>query len=231
MRFPQLTELASLTTLEAEALRSLHHACNYLKYEWQTALALVDRLGAQRDAIEDYAAHLPFTHHYEATRETGAASYEYERSLGNASWRYASAYAVLGIAVFDRLVQGRPPLTAVTVQGLFEEPTLAQLRDALLIPPSQLLVARDDILILEMMEERQQQLLSRLDSAFYNVMHLDEQVPMDEEKAGACKLTVVGPRDMDPLYDDLLDPMFALAEQTPFEISQFLAHPNRSAVG
>ncbi|TPQ23293.1 hypothetical protein [Streptomyces sporangiiformans] len=56
----------------------------------------------------------------------------------------------------DRLVAGRPALTATAVGELCEEPTLGQLREALSIEAGHLLVSRPDSFRQRAGEDRQQ---------------------------------------------------------------------------
>ncbi|MFF5408546.1 hypothetical protein ACFY8K_37585 [Streptomyces misionensis] len=224
MRLPEFTASAPLTTVEMGAIRSLHHACNLLRAEWQTASTLVDRLTALQDTVEQFDQGAPpFQHHHDALDAARHDAYMYERELGLSAWRYVSAHAVLGITLLDRLVAGRPALTAAAVDELCEEPTLGQLREALLIPAGRLLVTRPEETRHRADEDRQQ-LLRALDSICGSIRQLKENKPMSDQEAAACLLSENSPLGMDPMYDVILDPLFDLAEQTPFEISWFLKH-------
>jgi hypothetical protein len=52
MRFPPFDDRGTLTTIELEALRSLHGAWLTARYEWQSASLVTDRLHAARDVTE-----------------------------------------------------------------------------------------------------------------------------------------------------------------------------------
>ena len=54
-----------------------------------------------------------------------------QRRIGEIAWRYASAAVVLGAAVMDRLLDGRPALSPVLVEHLAgQESHLGDLRDS-----------------------------------------------------------------------------------------------------
>ncbi|NJP74434.1 hypothetical protein [Streptomyces sp. C1-2] len=224
MRLPECTALAPLTTAEWGAIRSLHHACNLLRAEWQTAGTLVDRLTTLQETVEQFDQGTPpFQHHQEAVDVARHSAYMYERELGLNAWRYASAHAVLGITILDRLVVGRPALTAAAVDELCHEPTLGQLREALSIPAGHLLVARREE-SRQRADEDRQHLLRALGSISVSIRVLKENKPMSEQEAAACLLSENSPLGTDPMYDGVLAPLFDLAEQTPFEINWFLKY-------
>ncbi|MEV5203221.1 hypothetical protein [Streptomyces sp. NPDC053720] len=202
-----------------QALQSLHHACNASQAEWRSALALVDRLSAQMETAESHGEGRPFPHHVEAVNDARSGAYRYERELGLTAWRYASAHAVLGITLFDRVVAGVPALSASKVDELCEEPTLEQLRRALSIPVERLLSARKDPSYRKRAHEDRQALIAGLDYAHRDIRVVDPACPMTEEEAWSCRLTDHSPLGTDPMYEGILEPLLNICEETPLEIS------------
>ncbi|MFE7045690.1 hypothetical protein ACFU9X_41710 [Streptomyces atratus] len=227
MRFPDLSDSAPLTTTEVQALRSLYRACNASQAEWRSALALVDRLSAQMETAEEYDQGRPFQHHVEAVNDARSGAYRYERELGLTAWRYASAHAVLGITVLDRLVTGRPALSASKVGELCKEPSLGQLREALSIPAERLLVARNDPSFWKRTDDARQALIAGLDRAHRDIRVVDSAHPMTEQKAWSCQLTDHSPLGTDPIYEGILEPLFEVCEETPLEIGWLLTQSDR----
>ncbi|MCX4681879.1 hypothetical protein OG413_42515 [Streptomyces sp. NBC_01433] len=201
-----------------QALRSLYHACNAGQAAWRSALALVDGLSTQMETVEEYDRGRRFQHHVEAVNAARSGAYRYERELGLTAWRYASAHAVLGITVFDRLVTGTPALTASKVDELCEEPTLEQLRRALSIPVERLLSARKDPSHRKRTDEERQALITMLDCAHRDIRVVDAARPMTEREAWSCRLTDHSPLGTDPMYEGILEPLFNICEETPLEI-------------
>jgi hypothetical protein len=222
VQFPQFTSMGSLTRLELEAMRSLYAACLQLRQEYDAAVAKVMGHYRMTDIADDYTRNHAFAHHSEVLSRLSRAAGEYERAVGLLAWRHASAATVLGTTVLDRLVNSRRPLTLDEVTRLCGEPTLGDLRAALSIPVTGLVVARGPA-TRERHEEERKRLLSRLDRIFYNAARLDDdkEETADEVVAG-FRLTEVSPPEMDPLYEGTLEPLLPYAEELPFEIRHHL---------
>ncbi|MFD8998164.1 hypothetical protein [Streptomyces abikoensis] len=96
------------------------------------------------------------------------AACAYERQISASTWRYASAAAVLGVMVTDRLAAGRPPLSGETVGAVAdEEPALAQLRQTVAVRHDQMLTEDEDGL---QGGERRRALVQGVESAYDCVM-------------------------------------------------------------
>ncbi|MEV5273427.1 hypothetical protein [Streptomyces werraensis] len=144
MRFPPFDDRGTLTTIELEALRSMHGAFLTARYEWHSAVALWDRLDVARDLADLRTTERPpFRYYGEAVHEIASSASDYERHTALIAWRYAASTAVLGITVLERVAHAKPPLAAAAVEGLCQEPTLGQLREALSVPAADFLPARE----------------------------------------------------------------------------------------
>lgn len=222
-RFPDLKDLGLLSSEESRALQCLNRAHVELRGEWECARALTRRLMAKADLEEGHTGQGPTPHHQLAARAASSAAAAYERSIGEITWRYASAATVLGITVWDRLTCGRPPLSTQTLELLAaEEPTLGQLRGIFSGPYARLLEFRADEPWRSAGKE-QEDLLGLLETASFNVTHTqtDGRYP-DESEVADCRLTTASPHDVDAFWEDLLPPVLHLAEAVPFAIAQRL---------
>ncbi|MFI1734522.1 hypothetical protein ACH40E_35990 [Streptomyces acidicola] len=229
MRFPPFDDRGSLTTIELEALRSLHGAYMTARYEWQSAVAVWDRLYTARDLAELRATDRPPLRYYEkALHEIGNGVHDYERHAALVTWRYAASAAVLGITVLERVAQAKPPLTASVVEELCQEPTLGRLREALSVPAADFLPDRersfrDDR---EEMAERWAQLRDGVDTAIETVVEItaDEGAahPRTKEEAAGCLMTEHSPSWTDPVYMGILEPLLVVAEEVPYGISRVI---------
>ncbi|MCZ4102938.1 hypothetical protein [Streptomyces sp. H39-C1] len=222
-RFPDLKDLGLLSSEESGALRCLNRAHVELRGEWECAHALTRRLLAKADLEEGYTGQGPTPHHQLAARAASSAAVAYERTIGEITWRYASAATVLGITIWDRLTCGRPPLSTQTLEVLAaEEPTLGQLRGIFSGPYARLLAFRADEPWRSAGME-QVDLLGLLESASFNVTHTKTNGRYPEESEAAdCRLTTASPPDVDAFWEDLLPPALHLAEAVPFAIAQRL---------
>ncbi|MFD8255189.1 hypothetical protein [Streptomyces werraensis] len=166
--FRRSTTGGTLTTIELEALRSMHGAFLTARYEWHSAIALWDRLDVARDLADLRTTERPpFRYYGEAVHEIASGASDYERHTALIAWGYAASTAVLGITVLERVAHAKPPLAAAAVEGLCQEPSLGQLREALSVPAADFLPARerrfgDDR---EEMTERWSQLRDGVDTA------------------------------------------------------------------
>ncbi|RNG37374.1 hypothetical protein [Streptomyces botrytidirepellens] len=228
MDFPAFTDSAPLTALEIEALRALHVTLQDLRHEYESALAVTHRYQRLKENAEVYAQGRGLTHHPDALHQLGRLAYRYERGVGLLVWRYASAAAVLGIRVLDRIVGDRPALTAVAVTRLCEEPSLGQLRDALSIPCSDLLIAREPE-VQDRHEERRHALLRAVEDIIEFAAEL-EKGPRDTAALWSGWLTTFDRPDVDPLYEGVLDGLLSLAGQLPYEISWYLTQSRAGAL-
>ncbi|MFI1606961.1 hypothetical protein ACH4YN_33250 [Streptomyces griseofuscus] len=229
MEFPDFAEAAPLTTLEIEALRSLHVTLQDLRHEYDSALALTQRCYRLQENAEVYTHGRALTHHPDALHRLYGLADSYESGVGLLAWRYASAATVLSITILDRLVGDRPALTAATITTLCEEPTLGQLRDALLIPCTNLLIARDRNWQDQHEEERRDLLLS-VEGVVENAAHIGDGVPKEATALWAGRLTEFDRTYTDPLYSGLLGPLLTFTEQSPMEISWYLKQSRAGAL-
>lgn len=137
MDLPSREALECLGEAEYRALAAMHGTVNGLHAEWQSALTLELRFMYAADAAEgssrEGGAALQLG--YQIARELNRASFEFVQAVEVLLWRTASAYAVLGIIVLDRLVAGRPPLLEAVLEELCEEPMLGGLEAAVRIHP------------------------------------------------------------------------------------------------
>lgn len=229
MDFPVFTDAAPLTALEVEALRSLHVTLQDLRHEYESALALTHRSYRLEENAAVYTQGRALTHHPDALHRLGRLADRYERGVGLLSWRYASAAAVLGISILDRVVGGRPALTAAAVTELCEEPALGQLRDALSIPCSDLLIARESA-FRDRHEEDRRELLRAVEGVIEYAAELGDGVPTDAAALWAGRLTDFDRLGTDPLYEGVLGRLLPFADQFPNEISWYLRQSRAGAL-
>ncbi|MDX2565330.1 hypothetical protein PV371_37835 [Streptomyces sp. TX20-6-3] len=231
MRFPRFDERGTLTTHELEALRSLNAAFLTARYEWQTACTMWDRLRNAGDSAELRTAPTSFTFYEDAVDQlaTGVASYERRAAL--TAWRYTAAALVLGVAVLQRVVEAKPPLTAKVVEELCQEPTLGQLHEALSVPVADLVPERPHHAVIpgEHKDTARRWTKARdgVDGAMDLVLELaadeDAAHPRTKDEATGCLLTEHFPPHSDAPYNGILEPLFRLAEEVPFDISRIIA--------
>jgi hypothetical protein len=225
MRFPPFDDRGTLTTIELEALRSLHGAWLTARYEWQSASLVTDRLHAARDVTElrDRTEQVPFRYQDDAVGEIVHGAYAYERHTALTAWRYAAAATVLGITVLERHATGKPPLTASAVKELCQEPNLGRLRDALSVPTAQFLPDNDPFDRRDM-TERWAKLRESVDNAIEIVAEIavdqGSAYPRTKEEAAGCLMTEHSPPTTDPVYEGILEPLFSVAEEAPYAISR-----------
>lgn len=229
MDFPAFTEAAPLTALEIEALRALHVTLQDLRHEYESALALTHRCYRLEENAAVYTHGKALSHHPDALHQLGLLSDRYERGVGLLIWRSASAATVLGTSILDRVVGGRPALTADAVTTLCKEPTLGQLRDALSIPCSDLLIARESE-FRDRYEGDRRELLRALEGVIECATELGDDVPSDAAALWAGRLTEFDRLGMDPLYEGVLARLVRYADQFPNEISWYLKQSRRDAL-
>ncbi|MYV46668.1 hypothetical protein [Streptomyces sp. SID2888] len=229
MRFPPFDDRGTLTTVELEALRSLHAAYMTARYEWQSAVAIWDRLYTALDLTELRAPERPpFRYHEEALHEIGNGAHDFERHAALITWRYAASAAVLGITVLERVARAKPPLTASVVEELCHEPPLGWLREALSVPAAGFLPNREHSFRDERKEmaERWADLRDGVDTAIEIVVGIAEgdgaAQPRTKEEAAGCLLTEHSPSWTDPVYQGILEPLLVVAEEVPYGISRVI---------
>ncbi len=229
MRFPPFDDRGTLTTIELEALRSLHGAYMTARYEWQSAVAVWDRLSTASDLAGLRATERPPLRYFEeAVDAIGNRADGFERHTALITWRYTASAAVLGITVLERVARAKPPLTASVVEELCQEPTLGRLREALSVPAADFLPAREHGLRDERKEmtERWADLRDGVDAAMQVVVSIaeDEGVahPQTKEEAAGCLLTEHSPSWTDPVYQGILEPLLVVAEEVPYGISRVI---------
>ncbi|MGP4085558.1 hypothetical protein [Streptomyces sp. KR55] len=229
MRFPPFDDRGTLTTIELEALRSLHGAFLTARYEWQSAVAVWDRLHTARDLADLRGTERPpFRYCEEAVHEITSGASDYERHTALTAWRYAASAAVLGITVLERVARAKPPLTAFAVEELCQEPTLGQLREALSVPAADFLPARERSFLDQRKEmaERWAQLRDGVDTAIEIVVEIAEDEgaahPRTKEEAAGCLMTEHSPPHTDPVYLGILEPLLVVAEEVPYGISRVI---------
>ncbi|MFQ6199789.1 hypothetical protein [Streptomyces sp. NPDC000405] len=222
--FPELKELGPVGEAEWETLRSLNRAYTDLRGEWESARARTFGLMTKLELLKDYTA---LDHYLDAVHEAYHAACAYERQISASTWRYASAAAVLGVMVTDRLAAGRPPLSGEAVRAVAdEEPTLAQLRQTVAVRHDQMLTEDEDGL---QGGERRRALVQGVESAYDCVMNeRSAGVRRTETEAGACRLTEVSPEGTEPFWIDLLEPVLDLAESMPTDIARWVRHRGRA---
>ncbi|WP_331719959.1 hypothetical protein [Streptomyces sp. NBC_00147] len=229
MRFPQFDKRDTLTTTEVEALRSLNAAFLTARYEWQTACTMWDRL---RNAA-DVAGHhetpaFPFFE--EAVDEIARGVSAYERRVALTAWRYAAAALVLGVTVLQRVAEAKPPLTATEVDELCQEPTLGRLHEALSVPVADLVPERAHHSGIPNDREDTGRRWAKMRDGVADAMDLvlelaadeDAAHPRTKDEAAGCLLTQHCPPHTDPVYEGVLEPLFRLAEEVPFDITRVI---------
>jgi hypothetical protein len=219
--FPVFIASAPLTEVEIEALRAMHIALKDLRHEYESALAVTSRSYLMYESAEVYTHGLVMTHHTDALRSVGRLASTYEQGVGLLCWRYASAAAVLGISVLERVVNDTPAPSADTVAALCGEPTLEQLRTALLIPAADLLITRDPDSLARHADDCQT-LIRGLEGVVEYAAESGDDVAIDATALWAERLTDLDAEGKDPLYDGLLEGLLGLAGQLPNEISWYL---------
>ncbi|MEU3620469.1 hypothetical protein ABZ725_50690 [Streptomyces sp. NPDC006872] len=229
MRFPPFDDQGTLTTIELEALRSLHAAYMTARYEWQSAVAVWDRLYTARDLADLRATEQPpFRYYEEAVEEIASDASDYERHTALLTWRYAASAAVLGITVLERVARAKPSLTASTVEELCQEPTLGRLRDALSVSAADFLPDRERSFRDERKEmaERWADLRDGVDTAIGIVVGIADDegaaYPRTREEAAGCLMTEHSPSYTDPVYQGILEPLLVVAEEVPYGISRII---------
>ncbi|MCC2274906.1 hypothetical protein LKL35_05575 [Streptomyces sp. ET3-23] len=223
-RFPMVMKLGSVSTEEWQALRSLNRAYVDLSQEWESARAVAGGLMAKVELTEDYTQQGPYRHHLWAVNEACSKAIAYEEQIGVIAWRYASAAAVLGMTVLDRLMCGWPPLSPESVEQLAgEEPTLGRLREICSAPYDRLIATLEDDGAAAAADR--EALLGGLDAAYYNVTHGDPDIDgrrLVEAEADTCQLSTASLEGSDPLWEGLLSPVLNLAESLPYKIAKWV---------
>jgi hypothetical protein len=234
MRFAQFDERGPLTTTELRALRSLNAAFLTARYELQSASALWDRLTSGSDVADVHEASTTFPFYGQAVGDIAYGASAYERHVALIAWRYTAAAVVLGVAVLQRVVEAKPPLTAAVVEELCREPTLGRLYEALSVPVADHLPEREHALheLHELLDERTRtaqqwtQMRDRVDDAIDIVLEIaldvDAAHPRTKDEAACCLLTEHCPPYTDPVYEGVLEPLLSLAEEIPFDISRII---------
>ncbi|QJT06345.1 hypothetical protein G9272_43580 [Streptomyces asoensis] len=161
-----------------------------IRYEWQSAVVLWDRLSAARDLADLRATEgPPFRYYEQAIHEIAGDVDDYERKTGLTTWRYAASATVLGVTVLERIARAKPPLTATAVEELCQEPTLGRLREALSVSAADFLPARERSPLDERKEmaQRWAELRDGVDSALESIVEIAEDKgaahPRTEEEA------------------------------------------------
>ncbi|MYS23571.1 hypothetical protein GA0115240_15419 [Streptomyces sp. DvalAA-14] len=228
MRFAQFDERGPLTTTELGAMRSLNSAFLTARYELQSASALWDRLTGGSDLADVHEASTTFPFYGQAVQEIAHGATAYERHVALVAWRYAAAAVVLGVTVQQRVAEAKPPLTAAAVEELCQEPTLGRLHQALSVPVADLLPEREHDPGDERTRAAQRwtQVRDGVDDAIDLVLEIaadvDAPFPRTKEEAGDCLMTEHCPPYTDPVYEHVLEPLFHLAEEVPFDISRII---------
>lgn len=228
MRFARFEENGPLTAIELGALRSLNAAVLTARYELQSAGAVWDRLQSGGDVADMHEANTTFPFYGEAVQEIASGAAAYERRVALTAWRYTAAAVVLGVTVLQRVAEAKPPLSAATVGELCQEPTLGRLHEALSVPVADLLPEREQDLPDERTRTAQRwaQVRDRVDDAMDLVLEIaadeDAAHPRTKDEAAGCLLTEHCPPHTDPVYHGVLEPLFRLAEELPFDISRLI---------
>lgn len=230
MRFPQFDEHGPLAAYELKALRSLNAAFLTARYEWQTACTMWDRLHNAGDSAELRTAPTAFSFYEEAVDQLASGVSAYERRAALIAWRYTAAALVLGVAVLRRVVETKPALTVTGVEELCQEPTLGQLHEALSVPVADLTPERPPHAAIPGEREDTAHRWAKVRDGVDGVMDLvlelaaeeDAAHPRTKEEAATCRLTQHCPPDTDPTYNGVLEPLFRLAEEVPYDISRII---------
>ncbi|MEU5136944.1 hypothetical protein [Streptomyces californicus] len=232
MRFPQFNESGPLTGYELEAMRSLSTAFLTARYEWQTACTMWDRLHAAGETAALGRAPASFSFHEEAVGRLASGVGGYERHAALVAWRYTAAALVLGVAVLRRIAEDKPPLTVTGVEELCQEPTLGQLHAALSVPVPDLVPERRYPADIPGERESSARQWVTMRKGVAGVIDLVLELATDEEaahprtrdEAATCLLTQHCPPHTDPVYEGVLQPLFQLAEQVPYDIARIINH-------
>ncbi|GAB7188968.1 hypothetical protein ATKI12_8799 [Kitasatospora sp. Ki12] len=218
MEFPKRQDLAELGAAEYEALASLWEAVSMLHVELSTALAAEDRARRLEDNAERRTEGARFAFEVEAFGGLGRVAFRCVDELETLVWRYASAAAVLGISVLERLAVGGPPLPAEVVERLCAEPTLAEFERAVAVPVDGLLNRQGTHL--ERHREERRKMLHLVETAYECLGDSDD--PMDRSTAAGARILVDHPEHTDRPWVGLLDSLVGLVLQKPNEISRVL---------
>lgn len=220
MEFPVRKALAGLGSAEYEALVSLCEAVSMLDVELRSALAVEDRARVLEAIAGRRAQESRFAFEVEAFRGLGSAAFRCADEVEVLLWRYASAWAVLGISILERLKAGGPPLSDEVVERLCEEPTLAEFERAVAVPVDGLLSREEEHL--KRYREDRRKLLDLVEIAYECLGDTILEDPMDRATAAGARLSVDHPKRMDRPWMGLLDCLVAVAQRTPNEISRVL---------
>ncbi|MER8197604.1 hypothetical protein ABTY00_27065 [Streptomyces microflavus] len=232
MEFPQFNESGPLAAYELEAMRSLNTAFLTARYEWQTACTMWDRLHTAGETAELRRAPASFSFYEEAVGRLASGVSAYERHAALVAWRYTAATLVLGVAVQRRIAEDKPPLTVTGVEELCQEPTLGELHAALSVPAPDLVPERRYPSVIPGEHESSARQWGKVRDGVADVIDLvleratDEEAahPRTKDEAAICLLTQHCPPDTDPVYDGVLQPLFQLAEQVPYNIGRIIDH-------
>ncbi|MEU1276697.1 hypothetical protein [Streptomyces sp. NPDC005799] len=222
-RFTDLGDLGEQTPAEWETLVPLHAVCMGLWQEWESATVQTDHALTRREIAAAYTRNTRLSHHQQSFDEVYGAALAYGWQIGEITWRYASATAVLGVSVLERLVSGRPPLNDAHVQQLAtREPSITQLLYAFSIPANRLFTARGKLHI-EHAEESRQELRQRLEAAsdLLTCEYISSKSPVKTPIADR-QLTSLSKPGESPYWLDFLEPMLNFSELLPHEIAHYL---------
>ncbi|MFI2241202.1 hypothetical protein [Streptomyces chrestomyceticus] len=219
-----MDRLEPVTAHEWQTLLSLNRAYVDMRHAWEAACCLTDGLMTKMELTAGYVGDdQRYPHHLAALKEMLQPANTYEWQVGALTWRYASAAAVLGMAVMDRLAQQLPPLEPRLVEELARfEPSLGELKKACGAPYERLISVRDDDRYGTETKTRES-LVNALSVAEYNLEHTDiggrrlSAAEIDE-----CQLSVVSQDGQEPFWQDLLKPVLDWAESVPYSIAFWL---------
>lgn len=214
-RLPELIGLGPLSRPEWDAVRSLVLASLDLRQEWELACGHVDALMTKYDVVGEYCGSSPWLQfHSAALAEAVQAATGHEYELGAVAWRYAGTAAVVAMAVMDRLLCGRPPLTPEQLAALTEsEPTLGALKEAAGEPYARMIAAKKQdsygteakarLELLGLLEGTAAEMLAER----FEGRHLT-RAEVDGSRLGPAQID-----GMEPWWTDLLKPVSAFAEE------------------
>ncbi|MGA5824164.1 hypothetical protein ACPC54_40750 [Kitasatospora sp. NPDC094028] len=228
MDFPRRSDLAGLGEAEYDALAAFDDATVDLGGECAAARTAADRLIRSCDAAERRldSGSAVLSLHVDALTEAISAALEHVTRLEQLVWRYVSAYALTGLEILDRVAAGRPPLSKAQLEALAQEPAVGRLRDLLQVPVEQRYAARGDGAALKSYREEQERLQQLVENVFVNQSDdLRGERRLTREQIAAGRLSAMDDGEHDEPWNALIDPMLALARQTPYEISQALDRP------
>ncbi|MFJ2191615.1 hypothetical protein ACIOJE_27400 [Kitasatospora sp. NPDC087861] len=72
-------------------------------------------------------------------------------------------------------------------------------------------------------QQEQKELLTTVEGVYFSLADAVRDKPLGREEAAACRLTEADDPDIDPLWDNLMEPLTALAEQNTLELGFYLA--------